>query len=1046
MCRLSCVRFLLLVLLCSATRLEAQNNAFGRSYTFTIPTLVDPNSAATPPGVYVRIRKVRAFSEGLVTISVPGTGYQQEIFFEPSHLASGGGVASSEWNILTEGRDEMVIIIDSEIDIVVHAGQNWHNREFNHGDAALIIPDHHLGTEYYIMSHNEDPQNHASEATVVATADNTYIDIIPTADTREWRAGEVNTILLNRGERYQIQSQGDLTGTYIGINQQLNTVCSPITVFGASTHSTVGPGTYPGYMFAQMLSIDKWGRSYSLVPFEADRNEYLVKVLAAEEGTTVSVNGVPRSQRINAGEYLTFTLDEAARIQGNKPIQVAQFFMGLASTNRLVDPFMLMTLADEQEFEDRGPSTNSVVLSSNVNDNILGETVIFREEDLPLFQGSQAFYDNIRPFAPNPEYVYSTTLGEEEVGIGLTLERNFLMYSYSYSKSNSDNNAGMRPNVGIPILDTLAIEIDPLAAVSPDRICLGDVPNFKADFRGKHGLRPAYDTFEWDFGDGNTASGDSVFHEYLLPGEYTVWLTANNGTALCSKEEITSTVITVVDNGPADISGPASVCPNVEGVTYSALGSSSNTYTWFISGGSLQTNTGQEVLVDWGDTNENAYLAVVSENVIGCVSDTMRYPVKINEQLEPGLPFGTTEVCGNDRTGMVYEVPQTPGSAYDWTVTGGAIVSGQGTHSITVDWDAPGANPLIGTVQFTESATTSTDVCDGTSPVLEVTIYTPLTFESEVTHVACFGGADGLVTITPSGGKAPYTLQWPDGDERLIREDLTAGLYNLQVTDSLGCVYSRVVVVEEPAELTAAVEVVPVSCHAGNDGQAYLNLSGGVAPYRVSWNQSAFNSSTDSLSLTAGVYHLQVLDANDCELLLNFEITEPTPLTATSTDTPSCPGESNGSILVEASGGTPPYTYRWNTSPPQDTQLISGLPAGIYSVTVFDANGCTFTFPNEEIVERLPRVHMPNAFSPNGDGHNDTFGAVTDCSLPFRMQIFSEWGTLAFVTDDISKGWDGTIKGEPAPNGKYSYIIFYTSTVNGVEINEAQRGTVRIFR
>ena len=118
---------------------------------------------------------------------------------------------------------------------------------------------------------------------------------------------------------------------------------------------------------------------------------------------------------------------------------------------------------------------------------------------------------------------------------------------------------------------------------------------------------------------------------------------------------------------------------------------------------------------------------------------------------------------------------------------------------------------------------------------------------------------------------------------------------------------------------------------------------------------------------------------------------------------------------------------------------------GNYTVRIVDANGCEASLPIE-VTERFPRIYVPNAFSPNDDGENDAFEVVTDCDLNFSMQIFNEWGTVIYASTDITQGWNGSLEGEPAPVGKYSYIIFYSGSINGVSFEETLRGTLRLIR
>lgn len=1032
-------------LLLSTLSVFAQQSAVGKKFTFAYPQNQDGSYI---PFVSINVTNPDLNQTGTAIVSIPATNYTTTLNFDGNLLAWGFGFPASAFMTLEEGKDDYVVQIDSDVELVVHAASYYDNHPEAHGDAALILPDEVLGTDYYVVSHNESPGEYVSEAVVVATKNNTFIDIVPTADTRMQSAGEKLTIQLDRGERYQIQSQGDLTGTYIGVNRSLNTECAPIAVFAGSVKTTVGPRTTAGHMYKQMYPLSAWGRTYSILPFGTGRNEYLLKIVALENDTRISANGQELAQTLNAGEFLELTLDEPTKIASENPIQIAQFFTGFATGNDKPDPFMILPLANEHFSSRQNNYIPNFVIFDPTFESEQFQTVIMRTDESGAFSHvTPGFRENLRTFPPDREFSYSSYFLNNVFGnLSTTGNQAYLLNHYVFGNAGSLVNHGFKGNTGFAELDTLGIEIDPLADAIGNVSCVDETLNFKAIFYGKDGVNPAYDTFEWDFGNGITAQGDSVFHTYTEPGDYQVFLRASHSTNLCSEEETTSIRLTVVDRGPDEIVGPASVCPNLEGVTYRVIGAPQERYDWVISGGIIREDNGEEILVDWGDTNDNALLTLVTENEYGCVSDTLRFSVRINEQLEPGLPVGSENICFTDRQGQVYLVPETPGSVYTWRITGGSIVSGQGSNVITVNWDEPGAAPITGTLEFTESSTTQTDVCDGDSPVLTVFVYPDLQFDYQRESVSCFGEADGMIRIEPSGGLAPYTYQWPDGATDQQRNDLSLGTFLVTVTDAIGCTFSMEVSMTEPAELAATLDIQNVSCHAGADGLVTLNISGGTAPYQASWNGGAALSSVESPGLSAGVHSVRITDANDCEQVLNFEVTEPEPLTARTTDTPTCSGQSTGSIFVEASGGTAPYTYRWNTSPPQDGALIRNLPAGIYSVTVTDANGCTFTFPEEEITERVPQLYMPNAFSPNGDGDNDTFGAIFDCGVDYQLRIFSKWGDVIFFTDDINTGWDGTVDGKEAPLGVYTYLVSYSLVLNGAPFSENLRGKVRIFR
>jgi hypothetical protein len=133
-----------------------------------------------------------------------------------------------------------------------------------------------------------------------------------------------------------------------------------------------------------------------------------------------------------------------------------------------------------------------------------------------------------------------------------------------------------------------------------------------------------------------------------------------------------------------------------------------------------------------------------------------------------------------------------------------------------------------------------------------------------------------------------------------------------------------------------------VTCFGANNGIINVTISGGTIPYIIEWTKdgNAFASSEDLSNLAPATYHLTVTDVNGSVAQLEIGISEPQLLTASADGTHvNCYGESNGSASVTAEGGTVSYTYLWSNG--ATTDAITNLAAGVYSVTVTDANGCT---------------------------------------------------------------------------------------------------------
>jgi len=172
-------------------------------------------------------------------------------------------------------------------------------------------------------------------------------------------------------------------------------------------------------------------------------------------------------------------------------------------------------------------------------------------------------------------------------------------------------------------------------------------------------------------------------------------------------------------NGPSTgpISGPDSVCVNDAGIGYSVTNTLGSTYTWTITGGSVASGQGlNSITVNWDGTGMVGNVRVVENN--GC-TDGAPVDRAVNIHTLPTSSITGRAAVGDSTTAEPYSVTANPGYTYTWTITGGAVASGQGTDSITVDWGATGS----GNVRCVGSTG-----CGSASPVdLAVTIYASIT-------------------------------------------------------------------------------------------------------------------------------------------------------------------------------------------------------------------------------------------------------------------------------------------------------------------------------
>ncbi|MDB5234507.1 MAG: hypothetical protein JWR44_1500 [Hymenobacter sp.] len=203
---------------------------------------------------------------------------------------------------------------------------------------------------------------------------------------------------------------------------------------------------------------------------------------------------------------------------------------------------------------------------------------------------------------------------------------------------------------------------------------------------------------------------------------------------------------------------------------------------------------------------------------------------------------------------------------------------------------------------------------------------------------SCAGGSTGSVTLTVSGGTAPFTYLWSNGVTTQNLSGLMAGTYSVTVTDAAGCTASAQATVGQATVLTAVASKTDASCYGTSTGSASVAPSGGTAPYTYLWSNGATSQSISGLA--AGTYSVVVTDASGCTASCSATVGQPALLRGTLAKTDvSCYDASNGTLTLTVGGGTAPFTYNWGGG--VTTQNRTGLAAGTYTVTITDANGCS---------------------------------------------------------------------------------------------------------
>ena len=221
--------------------------------------------------------------------------------------------------------------------------------------------------------------------------------------------------------------------------------------------------------------------------------------------------------------------------------------------------------------------------------------------------------------------------------------------------------------------------------------------------------------------------------------------------------------------------------------------------------------------------------------------------------------------------------------------------------------------------------------------------------QNTATNITCNGGIDGSITTTATGGTGliNYNLQPTNQTNNTgLFTNLAANTYTILATDANGCTISTTLTITEPTLLSITnITNTNPTCVPGNDGSMTITASGGTLAY--TYNIGGANQANNVFAnLGAGNYTITVTDANGCTATSTQTIAPPNSptITAVVTTDVDCNGGNNGSITVTATGGLGALNY--NLQPVNQnnaTGIFTNLAAGVYTMTVADANGCTIS-------------------------------------------------------------------------------------------------------
>jgi gliding motility-associated-like protein len=486
----------------------------------------------------------------------------------------------------------------------------------------------------------------------------------------------------------------------------------------------------------------------------------------------------------------------------------------------------------------------------------------------------------------------------------------------------------------------------------------------------------------------------------LTAGDYTVIATDSNN---CT---ITTTITVDEPIAPIDITATVTdvLCKgDLSGAIDVTISGGSPAYTFLWSNGA--------VTEDINTIASGNYDLTVTDNN-GCSKQYSGFVDQPASAVE--ITVAKKDVlCKGEETGWAYA-----------TVTGGI-------SPYLINWSNGETDPMNDTLlagTYTVQAQDANGCIANSGAVINEPI-TDLDFTHTLTDALCFGANDGTITVTPLDGTPPYSIIFADTSVNLFNNNLNsytidglgAGIYPVEVEDGNGCRFIDSVTVSQPDTLTVTGEVYDALCFGSSDGAINVDINGGTTPYTTIWSNATTNENL--VGVQAGYYAIQIIDFNGCIVEGTWLVDEPDDIEINSEILdPTCRDNHDGSITIFTEGGTPDYSYLWSNS--EVTESVFNLAPGQYVLIVTDEHGCEkFDTLNINFVD-IDCIAPPNAFTPDGDGYNDTWILDNLDNYPeATVSIFNTWGNIVYQTDGIYQAWEGTFEGKPLPAATYYYVI-----------------------
>lgn len=367
------------------------------------------------------------------------------------------------------------------------------------------------------------------------------------------------------------------------------------------------------------------------------------------------------------------------------------------------------------------------------------------------------------------------------------------------------------------------------------------------------------------------------------------------------------------------------------------------TCSYFSDGSIVVTSSGGQQVVEYSvnggdpqltgifnDLGNGSYTITVSDAVEGCFAE-MTY--ELNTDALTADIETTNVLCAGEESGTVCATAAGGTGAYTYGLDQEDISSDEncfgdlaaGTYTVYV-LDENGCLAQSNTENITAPLGVNVQV------------------NSQI-DASCFNTTDGSVSILATGGTPGYTysINGVDFQDGSSFADLMPDDYTLTVMDMNGCIGEGSVTIGAPNAIDIADQTMDIMCNGETNGSITVTATGGNGDFCYVFEGGDCESTNMWTDLAAGDYDIEAWDVNECNTMVTITIAEPDAVDATATAADvSCFGDTDGAINVDASGGTPGYEYSIDGNDPQSSSSFTDLAPDDYTITVIDANGCTF--------------------------------------------------------------------------------------------------------